>query len=694
MSRNLSFKTLQGDAASNNTTRNGEVSPAVEMLDACLAAKGGLSAAFEAGGAGASGEVSIDPGKIVGLTAEVGGGAGAKRATQRMVVATRGPSSLAVDDYSGGDVSISRPYLINAMIGAYWELAAQLSLDVGVGVSFEAGSTVSKDGVSAEAGAGGDDDDGGSDEEALSYEALGFSASAKAGFRASASYTYDHFYAEDIHPLAYADKSALLDNLDFILEEGTTSRLLRKEACEFINEHHVLAGGPLDFHWTTLGFGRTASPKQVRDKVLKVAQSNAAERIRLEAWNHYYNMLRLIDGASDGTSFLRLSSHKPDGEAGLYAEAEISASAGPIASGSLGASAFAGVKGSYKKSYARFQTRSLTDPYPHTPGSPDRQATILTTYDASITYSTFSLGLEAEVEGEVSAMGKKRGDLSNTAAGKAIGEVLEKAPSWKPERLNQMRYQCAVATWRRPEAGDTQTKPLRGTGVIQGQSFTVGSLRAVYRRAWTGEVDAGQWSEGADSDPYVIAMATALGTTPADILKFLGDSEVAIFLREGAYWDEKEKTAKLYGEEVGILVEAGYRVTGVSELDVMTDGGLVQLSKEFGKALFAANRELESLRLRYRNRDLANRDKDLFTLGFKIAGTGAKIKLLKVDRAGSDSLIDVRTVFVHPDLLELAPAAGLAKLRLTDPAAAATRAIEGHLQAYEEAVPAAALFCQ
>jgi len=131
--------------------------------------------------------------------------------------------------------------------------------------------------------------------------------------------------------------------------------------------------------------------------------------------------------------------------------------------------------------------------------------------------------------------------------------------------------------------------------------------------------------------------------------------------------------------DVGVLIEATHRVDQLPELKVKigvekeTKREQIQLDKEFGRDIQKGSYVLESLRLRYRKRDVFEKDGALFTVGFKVAGTGAKIQLDRVDRAGADGIVDVATVFVAEPLKALAGKGSQAP-------------------AYEKAVPPAALF--
>jgi hypothetical protein len=56
-------------------------------------------------------------------------------------------------------------------------------------------------------------------------------------------------------------------------------------------------------------------------------------------------------------------------------------------------------------------------------------------------------------------------------------------------------------------------------------------------------------------------------------------------------------------------------------------------------------KHLQSMRLRFRIQDVKSDDKDRFPIGFTVAGTGAKVTLKEIERAGSEGIVDLATAW-------------------------------------------------
>lgn len=638
--------------------------------------KGQLQTAYTASGWGGTVEASVNPFGLVGLNTEVAASGSLKSSKMRALVVSRGPNSIPVDGVSRG---VPQPILVNSMIGRYWEAKAQLSIDVSVGWSVEAGVTPKQGDAQAKASASnGFVDTMKKDDEppTTGFEAVGCAAEAKIGFEASAGYTYDHFYAEDLYPLSYSDAREAKSALDVILQEGSSKTMFKKDAIDFINQNHVHFGGPLQLHRKVLWHTTTKGHKDII-KRLDAGLENAPRDVRRHAWVHL-ERLRTFTEAGDGSVFLRLSSHKPEGRAGVYAAGSASASAGGLANVGVDAKAFAGVSGSYKRAYARFQTRCLCEPSSAQVRA-EPPPIIYTTYDSVISYKSFFLGLELDFDVTADVVGKGVSLKDDTGLGDGLDAINEKV-QWRPDHLNQMTYTTAIAYWRRPaplgrdtRAGtvvEATTDSLQGTGVCFGQTFTVTSLRRIYTEYWNGV--AGSFAPEVRDSKMLLVIAAALHCTVPQVLEFLSDAEVYVHI------------SFMYPDpSVGVILESGHRTTsrqclGINRsIDKKTGRDLVQLQPKFGQQLIDSGLELESIRLRHRKRDVDDSDSTLFTCGFKALGTGFKIKLEKVERAGADGIADVCTVFLGAGLK--ATAAG---------------GVRGQAEAYSQAVPPAALFCQ
>ena len=670
--------------------------------------RGSIASAIAAKGCGASAELSINPFGFVGLNTEIKVAQSLKGAKQRAIVMCGGPASFMVD---GAARAVPMPIITNSFIGVYFESKSQVGIEVSVG--FEAKAVLgaeNKKPVSPETKT---ESKGGSTEleppkPGVLAEIAVAKFEAKAGAKAEASYTYEMFVSDDPLPLFFERRTGdkLKASIEAILEEGSIKTFIKSEACDHINANSARAYGghkSLSVHKSALwgAYNCTLGTAEV----LKVLRSvKTIDPAILGANESLISRLSSFESsARPGKHLLILSSHKGDGKAGVFASAEATATVVGYGA-SASASAFYGISGAYKRAYARYQNALTTEAYAR-PGANWRRAEVvtrhpaevMTTYDTVISYSSCSLGPEFELK--ANAFTPVGGyDAMNTGAGKRVKGGLEAAAAamtWNV--LNRMRYRTAIACWVRPEPGlapltdsvriptiprlrGLLTSPLRvsidavvGTGVAYGESFVVGNLNNLYDRLLDDSI-GDVFMAGAEEDTQIVSMAETLNAAPGKVLEFLADAEVMAFIRCG-----------IIPESGAVLIEATYRVESVAlEIDVHFDGDAVfhaALASDTGDKLFKAAKDgsvemLESIRLRYRLRDVKNADKTLFSLGFEKMGAGNKLKigLERVDRSGSDAIMDVRTVFVHP---------ALKSLHASDPGAA-----------YDSSVPPAALFCQ
>lgn len=641
--------------------------------------KGQIQMASEALGYGGGAEVSINPLGLVGLNTEVGLGDSIKAAKQRTVVVWRGPSNVTMN---GVPQRVPEPIVVNSIIGQYWENKAQLSIDVSVGfeASVGVGPTSGGTAPATEAKSFLNNQFGNKETEAPAhgYEAVGLVASLKAGFKGEAGYMYDHFYGEDVYPLSFADSDAAKKKLEVILAEGSTKTTIKLEACNFINSNKIHFGNKeINLHPGKL-WQRTTGHKEIISR-LKTVSPVAPQRVRTEA-KDFINKLEFYDREGDKSCFLRLSSHKPEGKAGLYMKGEAKGTTN-IPTIGINAGAFAGVLGEFKQARARFQTMVISGKGTHA-GTGDKTLPVYTTYDSVVTYSSFALGLTLEFDADWNVVGSGRSLSKNTRVGQAMEKLTDKT-TWKPDRLNQIRYACAIAFWARPQAGFAKdltpggtpkadrVQALNGTGFAVGLSFSVGNLVKFYENYYNTKTSS--WQESSVDATYIKTIAMALGIKNKErgkVLEFLRDPHVYSTI----VW--------FLPLDVSVLIEGTYRPALLPELKATV--GLdkekceqIQLDKEFSLALKPGSTSppiLESIRLRYRKRDVFEKDGNLFTVGFKVGGTGAKIKLDRVERAGADGIFDVATVFMSEELK---------RLHESNPA-----------EAYEKAVPPAALFFQ
>lgn len=667
----MKFKTLATKTKEVENKAITETDVANYLLFNDIQLKGSCCMAYIADGGGVGFETSIDPGKLLfGVgSMEIGIGAQAKAAKGRTVVVYGGSKNLP-----GSKTAIACPMILNSMAGISWEGSGKLSFDVGVGVEASVGVAPSSTGTKAqtkvENGFKKSSDDEGEPPE-FGVETVCLGASAKVGFEAEGGYTYDYFYAEDIYPLRYDSVVKLRDDLSKVLREGTTEGLYKLQACEFINKN------PLYYSKIKLDtfFGQVSNDKII--KVLKSPLSKPKPEI-LEQAEIYINNLE--NKTAKGMNFLCISSHKPEGSAGLYGKAEVGASA-VVLQGNIGAKISLGLSGSYKRSNARYQTTLETEPtmVSRSSSTPVKKPLLVhATYDSVIIYSTFSIGPNIEADATASVLNKSVSLAEKTGLDKKL-EALNDKIKFKPDRLNQMRYYTAIANWARPEPSSSpitgssiikkseeiKVDALQGTGYVFGQSVSVANLRKLLAEY--------SYSNDADNPPkstFLSAIAASLGMDKAS-----GPGILWKAFMEREFYEHLLEDLGL--EESAVLIEATYSsnlqklVVERSKLDGVD---FFQLSKSFGKDIRNSTLTLESIRLRYRKLDSNNDDKTAFSLGFKLAGTGFKLNLDKVERAGADGIVDLCTLFIPENLK---------RLHNSNPAAA-----------YEQAIAPAVLFCQ
>jgi hypothetical protein len=638
------------------------------LLFSGLDLKGQTGMAVTAKGAGVSTQVAINPFGLIGVTSELQVSAAFKGAKQRSVVVMRGPEKVSVD---GTIYAINGPLLLGSFIGVYGEANAQVGIDVGVGFSAKLIDTYDRNEFSGATKAEGTKDNFGSadplpPETNAEFCSIGFEV--KAGFKASAGYSYAWMSATDPIPVQLYTMEWMRRYAGDVLEEGSTKTVLKKEACEFITNNKIHFGGDgIDLHKSRIFWTATTGHKEI----LKVLNTNiptiAVPSVKSRA-RDLAELLSKYDAPSDGRCSLVLSSHQSDGKAGLYASAEGKVNMAGFWGMAASAEGFAGISGQYKTACARFQA-----PFEASTSDGKKDATICVTCDSIITYKSFYFGLNFDFDADYTFLGRNL-IKDGVEKGKEKLDKLNDKVQMKPDRLNRISYRAATVVWRRPPPPERQTKAqelvidtLKGTGVAVGESFVVENLRKFYERCGHESDKGWTWKDEAASDKYVRLIASGIETTPKQTLDFFGKADVVALLQDPNWLPD----------DMGVLLEATYalpestKVTVLRELDKNATYNCQLKQETRNRLLECKRRTLESIRLRYRKIDRANDDKSLFTIGFKVSGEGFKIKLSSVERAGADGIVDLCTVFMTPDLANLSPT-----------------------EAYETCVPAAVLFCQ
>lgn len=385
-------------------------------------------------------------------------------------------------------------------------------------------------------------------------------------------------------------------------------------------------------------------------------------------------------------SLLLVSSHAPQASAKAFVKAEAYLKVPLITDSSAVAEASVSIGGEFKQAMTTFQTFV----WGQKPG--ENRRPLYTTYETRIRYTSFKL--EGRVEaGAEAKVGGGHGDEWKLFDPK----VVEK----KPDRLNRMRYRCAVVTWQGGRASAFKAAPGPGTGVVYGESFVVGNLLKIYQREKDNALHRKWWDDysknrGARDDlkaqwagwalppylrdqrpeiyaphrePYFERVATALNVPHRVLVDFLLHREVRSALRD---------TELSLARSGSLLIEAAFRLDDWKALEVrgrqkkVLDRLVPVLSRRSLGNLFKARpRTLESIRLRFRKRDHEVDETSLFTLGFKVVGKETSINLSSVEAAGTDAVFDIVTMFIDDKGMRTATSAD-----------------------YETAVPPAILFSQ
>jgi hypothetical protein len=196
------------------------------FLKAGLDYKGQSQCCYEKKGGGLQVNGTIDPGRVLGVfSTELNLSAGFTGSKEVLLIAQRGPFKLDVFD-------VPSPVMINSLVGISWEGSAGAGLEITVGVKYSVGIIK---GAKVEKSWDKKEEDEDQPKIQLQNMGLAFEAKVKAGVSAEANYQYQHFYAEDVCPIPFADKTEARETLGKLFTEGSYKAILKKEACELIN---------------------------------------------------------------------------------------------------------------------------------------------------------------------------------------------------------------------------------------------------------------------------------------------------------------------------------------------------------------------------------------------------------------------------------------------------------------------------
>lgn len=625
--------------------------------------KGQTQSCYAVSGGGVNASISVDPGKILGCgfaSTEIGVSAGADRAKELLLVVQKHPVSLT------NNLSTNEPVTLHPMYGVMWEAIVGASLFIGVKAEASVGAGLnSSEGLTSTAEATTSFAESDDEAPALSMELISLKAEAKAGFAADAGYKYQNICLFDEAPTYYARGIAVGVGLKPLFRFPESEDTIKEKAIEFQNKHKQNFTNDTKYV-TILGVSRWASTvaewlKQGIDRTPEIPPE-----IKAQAKQYLAELKPFYDSIPrDADSFLALSSHNPSGGAGLVAEASVSGSlmGGAVAAGEAKTRVDAlKIKGSYKQANFRYQSR--------TPLGADPQP-VLFTQDTTITYGQVDF---TPVALEVSAEGR----LGTATAQWNLNESLKSGGSRPLEVTcvlhNSMKYESVCTYWQKPAVNTSRpaqsVTALAGSGICFGRSVSIENLLVL---ANYDPIMDHSW-QSPKALEVVTALAQTLHVSVDSIKTFIVNLDKEFHGLPGYLKDLKEANG------VGaVLVEANFAMKNKANLDLAADSaGRTGIDKESVQALMETfitqqgetPQAPQAMRLRYRLADIVDNDSTPFKLGFKIFGTGAGISLKKVDRAGSEGIIDLATIwFTNTD---------------------ATRSSE----AYEQGVPPVTLFSQ
>lgn len=628
--------------------------------------KGEARSGYSAKGGGIGADVSINPGKIIGLQAAIGINAKVTRADQCMVVVHRGPGK----SLSGR--KISKNLIVNNFIGVTWTGKAGASLELGVKAVAGAGMGAlrNKDGENTDSlykKAKTFPSDSPRDTRSCSIELLSVGVEAKAGLTLNASGEYSHYYGKCAAPLffkEYDDMKNILGKL-LLASKGVAKakkEKYKKDAIEFMNARKFHFGLQKNINYKRrMGMGHIPSSELIssleygRDKMNQYFTekfgSKAWPDLHKQALDKTNQYIALLSPSANGTAFINISSK--NGIAGLKLGASASAKLSGFGLAEMGTALEANlVNMEYNKTWTHIRFQSH-----------DKSRKLIWTHDTSVVYHNSKISF-------VSGAAKLYGRVCGATITKQTAKEL-----FKPLDYNWISYKSGIIYW------DKKTKKmLKGSGLADGRSFSLENLYSIYIvdiqkknelkkkaklmpikgkqiKVHSLKVRAEEMLIADTSNPIFQIISKSMNVPSCALEAFFNDRKVRFMISELYHKDKmtrKTKTGRLIGSA---FIEAGFNMPKGSEnknVKVKTNGHVEldakssrELRKSFDK-LSGTNRDklLSCIRLRVRQVDLEDNNHTLFSLGFKIAGTGAKISLEKVDKAAAGGFVELRTVFL------------------------------------------------
>ena len=474
---------------------------------------------------------------------------------------------------------------------------------------------------------------------------------------------------------------------------------------------------------------------KLEEKAASNYLTRAEKRVRAETRN-LVGGLGVWAGLAtpSGESFLRLSSHNPSGSAAISGATKFEGGLAIAGSGSMEAEGtLGGCEGSEKWATMRYQMAVATTPvvlctqdtalrystwkFEALKGTVKAQGTVKTLRTlGNKTFESKALGTTAaKLDEGITAWNKALNRLSYRSA----------ITVWtRPDDLPAPR------SGESPDKTVTKNVPVRaGCGLAFGESCVVATLRDL-------ELSHDPLSDDPDEAwfkphlaSYAKILAQRLNVKVPVLMSFLhneqvreiigslysqGESHQRAFTTVGrnrkqrqqdrqritagqARFDEQYQQGEDSVEKwrnTAVLIEASFAVSAGMTVPVQVERSAVwddefdddpslvntvrlgpDLLKTYSQLRSVqTGSALQAMRLRFRIQDADSNDSSGFNLGFKLFGQGGGVSLQTVDRAGSEGIVDLATVWMDPRIEALSR---------KDPAGV-----------YEDAVPPVVLFCQ
>ncbi len=533
----------------------------------------------------------------------------------------------------------------------------------------------------------------------ITLEKAGYSIDASVGLTVNASYDGEYIYVFDpIYPRWISRSEDVSKKIKSILDcyvfnEAIWKANIKKSACLFLNslgekEISYKKKGIKAMPPRLIGKGHISTQKLI-DKLEEIQSLDISDVDKKQA-EYFIELLKRWGGKYKSRKelpailpnkycSLRLWGHKGDAGAQAYAGLMLKKKSKQQKNSSkvknktgLGVEASASTRIDIKRSSFRYQML--------------QQGNIVKTQDVVITYKQVGAQLTCSVDGTIFTKGQKNIKKdSNIYKKKEIEKTKEIGKEWV--FINQMSYRCATLYWnysyldtnkkeiikKLKAQGAVKVLPtpkilgnevisvLPGSGLSFGQSIALGSLEKLSN--FSNTKLAILKNKDKQMYNYIISLMKTLGMSICEkdynmFMSFVNEIGILIkdlienfmielaivegYTRKNLLNDKRLfSTFKEKAKRTGVLLEAIY--TTISNNVRINRKGTNPEPEDLIKNLKKGN--LQSLRLRYRTREVSKESKTLFSLGFSVGIVNVGIALKDAKYVGSEGIIDINNKF-------------------------------------------------